>query len=326
MPSELAGLPAISAGTVHTVGTFDGMHRGHTRLLERTAETAARLGAASVALTFDPHPLEVVNPSAVPALLSSWDEKLEAFAQTPIDYVVLLPFTQTLAALDAESFVDRVLRGRLGMQALVVGHDHGFGRGRGGDAESLQLIGGRRGIPVEVVGPVRGSDGAPVSSTAIRLALAHGDLARAADGLGRRYGFIGHVGRGEGRGRQLGFPTLNLELGARRKLLPPHGVYAVRAMSTQGVFGGMMNLGPRPTFGDDRVSLEVHLFDATGDWYGRVVRVEFVSRLRETKTFASPTALVAQLERDARDARNALTAAEPTANLKGSATNTSSHS
>src|SRR4051812_8250848 len=144
MPSDLAGFPAISAGTVLTVGTFDGMHRGHARLLERTAETAARLGAASVALTFDPHPLEVVNPSAVPALLSSWDEKLEAFAQTPIDYVVLLPFTQPLAALDAEAFVDRVLCARLGMRALVVGHDHGLGRGRGGDAESLRMIGGRR--------------------------------------------------------------------------------------------------------------------------------------------------------------------------------------
>jgi riboflavin kinase / FMN adenylyltransferase len=300
---SVAGLPGVTDGAVVTVGTFDGVHRGHARLLERTAEIARQTGAASVVLTFDPHPLEVVNPSAAPPLLAAWDEKLELFAQTAIDYVVVLPFTQDLSALDAESFVDRILLERFAMRALLVGHDHGFGRGREGDVESLRLICRRRNVSVEVVGPVRGTDGVPISSTAIRGALAHGDLGRAAAGLGRRYGFIGRVVAGEGRGRELGFPTLNLELGARRKLLPPHGVYAVRAESRDGVFGGMMNLGPRPTFGDNRVTLEVHLFDATGDWYGRVVRVEFVSRLRDTVSFAGPAELAAQLRTDAKNAR-----------------------
>jgi riboflavin kinase/FMN adenylyltransferase len=158
----------------------------------------------------------------------------------------------------------------------------------------------------------------------IRRALAHGDLPRASDGLGRRYAFSGRVVSGEGRGRLLGFPTLNLELGSRRKLLPPHGVYAVRVEGKNAAFGGMMNLGPRPTFGDETVTLEVHLFEAEGDWYGRTVRVEFVSRLRDIVKFPGPTELVAQLQRDAEHARAALTAHARPANLKGSGTNTSS--
>ena len=169
-----------------------------------------------------------------------------------------------------------------------------------------------------------GADGAPISSTAVRRAVAHGDLARASDGLGRRYSFAGRVTTGERRGRLLGFPTLNLELASRRKLLPPHGVYAVRVEGGHGTFGGMLNLGPRPTFGDQRISLEVHLFDAAGDWYGHSVRVEFVMRLRDTMKFADSTELVAQLRRDAEQARAALTAPGPSATVTGSGTNTSS--
>src|SRR5688572_6204659 len=278
-------LPRGRNGTVLTCGTFDGAHRGHALVLERTAERARQSGLASVALTFDPHPLDVVNPSAAPPLLTLWDEKLEALAQTPVDYIAVIPFTPELAACTAEEFVERVLVDTFGMRELLIGHDHGFGRGRAGDVESLRMIGRRRGFPVEVVSPVLGSDGAPISSTAIRRAVAHGDLARASDGLGRRYSFTGRVVSGEGRGRLLGFPTLNLELGSRRKLLPPHGVYAVHVEGRDAAFGGMMNLGPRPTFGDSTVTHEVHLFDAVGDWYGKSVRVEFLSRLRDVRKF-----------------------------------------
>jgi riboflavin kinase/FMN adenylyltransferase len=317
-------LPRGAKGSVLTCGTFDGVHRGHVLVLERTAARARQLGLPSVALTFDPHPLDVVNPSAAPPLLTLWDEKLEVLAQTAIDYVVVVPFTTELSAYSAEEFVERVLIDDYGMRELFIGHDHGFGRGRAGDVESLRMIGRRRGFPVEVVPAVLGSDGSPISSTAIRRAIAHGDLARASDGLGRRYSFSGRVVSGEGRGRLLGFPTLNLELASRRKLLPPHGVYAVRAEGRDASLGGMMNLGPRPTFGDERITLEVHLFDAAGDWYGKSVRVEFVSRLRDTMKFSGPAELVGQLQRDAEHARAALTALIPPANLKGSGTNTSS--
>jgi riboflavin kinase/FMN adenylyltransferase len=319
-----ASLPYGKDGAVVTCGTFDGVHRGHALVLERTAERARQSGLTSIALTFDPHPLDVVNPSAAPPLLTLWDEKLEVLAQTPVDYVAVVPFTAELASFTAEQFVDRVLIDAFGMRELLIGHDHGFGRGRAGDVESLRMLGRRRGFPVEVVPAVLGSDGSPISSTAVRRAVAHGDLARASDGLGRRYAFSGRVVSGEGRGRLLGFPTLNLELASRRKLLPPHGVYAVRVEGTDPAFGGMMNLGPRPTFGDATVTLEVHLFDATGDWYGRSVRVEFVSRLRDTMKFSGPEELVAQLTRDAKQAQTALTALVRPASLKGSGTNTSS--
>ena len=311
-------------GAVVTVGTFDGMHRGHALVLERSADQANQAGCASLVLTFDPHPLDVVNPSAAPPLLTLWEEKLEAISQSRVDQVAVLPFNADLAALTAEQFVDRVLVPRYGLKELIVGHDHGFGRGRGGDVESLQMIGRKRGIPVEVVPPVLGSDGTPISSTGIRRALAHGDLARAADGLGRRYSFAGRVVSGEGRGRLLGYPTLNLDVGSKRKLMPPHGVYAVRVEGKRSAFGGMMNLGPRPTFGDENVSYEVHLFDAAGDWYGTSVRVEFVARLRDTMKFSGPAELVKQLEQDAVHARSALTALVRPASVKGSGTNTSS--
>jgi len=324
MADSAAALPRCRDGAVITVGTFDGVHRGHALVLERTADRARQRGIASVALTFDPHPLDVVNPSAAPPFLTLWEEKLEVLAQTAIDYVAVVPFTTELAAYTPEEFVERVLIGAYGMRELLIGHDHGFGRGRAGDVESLRLMGKRIGFPVDVVDAVLGSDGAPISSTAIRRALAHGDLARASDGLGRRYSFSGRVVSGEGRGKLLGFPTLNLELGSRRKLLPPHGVYAVYVEGRDAAFGGMMNLGPRPTFGDDRVTLEAHLFEASGDWYGKSVRVEFVGRLRDTMKFAGPGELVEQLKRDAEHARAALTAHGTAANVNGSGTNTSS--
>jgi riboflavin kinase / FMN adenylyltransferase len=317
-------LPPVSEGVVLTVGTFDGVHRGHALVLDRTAERARAAGLASIAVTFDPHPLDVVNPSAAPPLLTLWEEKLEFLAQSAVDYVAVVPFTRDLAALSAEEFVDRVLIGSYGMRELFIGYDHGFGRGRGGDVESLRVMGKARGFPVEVVPAVLGTDDAPISSTVIRRAIAHGDLARAADGLGRRYSVSGTVSSGERRGRLLGFPTLNLGLAPPRKLLPPHGVYAVHVEGRQGAFGGMMNLGPRPTFEDDRVTLEVHLFGAGGNWYGEHVRLEFVTRLRETRKFPGPAELVAQLQKDAESARAALTALIPAAKLKGSGTNTSS--
>src|SRR5439155_22005282 len=163
-----------------------------------------------------------------------------------------------------------------------------------GDINVLRRLGERHGFNVGVVAAVSG-DGLPVSSSAIRRAVSYGDLTGAQRLLGRRYSISGRVIRGNERGRLLGFPTLNIALTSQRKLLPPPGVYAVFAQSALGSFGGMMNLGPRPTFGDSTLSLEVHLFDAAGDWYGVPVRVEFVQRLRETMRFESPDALVAQL-------------------------------
>ena len=298
----------LSGGSIVTVGTFDGVHRGHQDVLARLVTRAQERSLPSVLVTFDPHPLEVVNPQAAPALLTVGEEKLEVIAESGVDYAIVIPFTLQFSRLSAEAFVTDVLRARYGMKELLIGHDHGFGRGRSGDIDVLRSLGAAEGFGVDVVPPVAASDGRAVSSTFIRRAVAGGDLARAALGLGRFYSVSGRVIPGAQRGRELGYRTLNLPSPPPRKLLPPEGVYAVRAQTHLGAFGGMMNLGGRPTFGESDRSLEVHLFDADGDWYGRTVRVDFVARLRDTVRFANAAALVAQLRRDEEDARRALTA------------------
>ena len=302
-PGFVDPLPGDSGGNVLTVGTFDGVHRGHHLVLARLAARSRETGLTSVLVTFSPHPLDVVNPAAAPLLLTAGDEKIEVLAGSRLDYAVVLPFTPALAAYNAEQFVDEVLLRRLRMRELLVGYDHGFGRGREGDVEVLKSLGASRHFGVTVVPPVPGRDGRPVSSTAIRRSIAGGDLARAADGLGRHYSVSGVVGHGAGRGRQLGFRTINVGVPSPRKLLPPAGVYAVRVQTPTGAFGGMMNLGPRPTFGESALALEAHLFDADGDWYGSRVRVDFVARIRDTKKFDNPAELVKQLGRDEQMAR-----------------------
>ncbi|HET7623560.1 MAG TPA: bifunctional riboflavin kinase/FAD synthetase [Gemmatimonadaceae bacterium] len=304
-----SGLPPGSPGTVVTVGTFDGVHLGHRDVLERITARAEELELRSVLVTFDPHPLRVINPEAAPPLLTVGSERLEVVAESGVDFMAIMPFTPTLQRYSAAQFVDEILIRRFHVRHLVIGHDHGFGRGREGDVEVLRRLGEERGFEVEVVEAVADADGRPISSTLIRRAVAGGDLRRAAEGLGRLYSVSGHVMEGDRRGRELGFPTLNVELPppSSHKLLPPEGVYAVRVQTPSGPFGGMMNMGPRPTFGDAATSLEVHLFDASLDLYGAYVKVEFVSRLRDTRPFANAEALVAQLAADEENARTALT-------------------
>lgn len=312
-----ASLPGRSAAVI-TVGTFDGVHLGHRDLLRRVVARARERGLRSVVVTFHPHPLEVVNPTAAPLLLTVGEEKVEMLVDTGVDYVVVLPFTPTLASYSAPHFVRELLVRRYRLAELWIGYDHGLGRGREGDLKLLRELGVRTGFSVDVVAPVVADDGAPISSTAIRRAIAYGELDRAALSLGRPYSFRGEVVRGAGRGRTLGYPTLNIAVPSDRKLFPPEGVYAVRAQTAGGIFGGMMNLGPRPTFGEVALTREVHLFDVAGDWYGQGVSVEFVSRLRDVMTFSGKGALEEQLARDARGARCALTELRVPLNLTGS--------
>ncbi|MEP6779105.1 MAG: bifunctional riboflavin kinase/FAD synthetase [Gemmatimonadaceae bacterium] len=303
-----SGLPVNIEATVLTVGTFDGMHRGHVDLLSHVVARAREVNLPSVLVTFDPHPLEVVNPQAAPPLLTLHHEKLEVLAESGLDYLAVLPFTPALASYDAETFVDRVLRARYQLRELFIGHDHGFGRGRMGDKNVLVTLGQERGFSVTVLPPIQANDGHPVSSTAIRRAVAGGDLARAAEGLGRPYCISGRVIEGDKRGRLLGYPTLNLTPPPTRKLLPPDGVYAVRVQTPQGAFGGMANLGPRPTFGDNVRRVEAHVFDANHNWYDASVRLDFIARIRETRTFSGIEALKDQLSRDEALARSLLRA------------------
>jgi len=315
--SEESGLPPYVKSTVITVGTFDGVHRGHRDVIERLVARSHALKIPSVLVTFDPHPLQIVNPSAAPLLLTIHDEKLEVIAETGVDYMAVVPFTSRLASFSAEDFVELMLRRCFRMRELLIGYDHGFGRQRAGNVNVLRSLGERDGFRLEVVDPVSSSDGHSVSSTSIRRAIAGGDLDRAAASLGRLYSVSGRVIEGAQRGRTIGFPTLNLGPPPPRKLLPPEGVYAVRVQTPVGPVGGMMNLGPRPTFGDSATSLEAHLFDTAGNFYGAHVRVDFVARLRETRKFASAEQLSAQLRHDEREARNALTQLKLPGNLKG---------
>jgi riboflavin kinase/FMN adenylyltransferase len=316
-PLDESGLPPHVRGTVITVGTFDGVHRGHRDVIAKLVARAKARGLPSVLVTFEPHPMEIVNPAAAPLLLTTRDEKLEVLAESGVNYLAVLPFTSVLAAFPAEDFVERVLRRRFRFEELLIGYDHGFGRQRAGNVDVLRELGERDGFNVEVVNAVATPDGHSISSTSIRRAVAGGDLERACAGLGRPYSVSGQVVAGIQRGRALGFPTINLGPAPPRKLLPPEGVYAVRVQTPKGPASGMMNLGPRPTFGESATTLEVHLFDRSGDFYGANVRVDFKARLRETRTFASPELLVKQLRQDERDARNALTLFSAPGNLTG---------
>jgi riboflavin kinase / FMN adenylyltransferase len=303
-------LPPLPRGSTVTVGSFDGVHRGHEAVVREIARRAEAAGRASVLVTFEPHPLEVVNPQAAPPLLTTAAERREILAQLPLDYVLFLRFDRQLAALTPEEFVRGVLLERCAMRELVIGHDHGFGRGRSGDVDTLRRLGAEDGFAVDVVTAVDVGE-QHVSSSRIRRAIAGGDLATAARMLGRPYQVSGRVGAGEQRGRQLGVPTINLANVPPQKLLPPDGVYAVRVEWRGGRAGGMMNQGPRPTFHDGRRLLEAHLFDFEGDLYGEWVRIEWVERLRDVTGFASAEALRQQLDRDRTRAREVLAAPGP---------------
>jgi riboflavin kinase/FMN adenylyltransferase len=301
-----SGLPPDVTRTAVTVGSFDGVHRGHQDVLRQLVARARNLGVKSLLVTFDPHPLEIVNPAAAPRLLTVGDEKLEVLAESGVDFVAVLPFTPALAGYSAERFVDEILLGRFRMHDLLMGSDHRFGHNRSGDVATMRRLGSERGFDVSVVPAVTVNGGQAVSSTAIRRAVAGGDLEGAFRGLGRYYSLGGRVGVGARRGRVIGFPTANVPVPNPRKLLPPEGVYAVRVQTPMGPHDGMLNLGPRPTFGDTEAVVEAHLFDADLDLYGARVRIDFVARLRDTQKFSGVEALVAQLNRDATQARRVL--------------------
>ena len=295
----------VSGPVVVTVGSFDGVHLGHRRVLEEIAQRARRAERRSVLVTFEPHPLEIVNPAAAPPLLTVPAERREILAQSDLDLVLLLRFTDELSHYSPEQFI-RLLMAQLDVRELVIGEDHGFGRGRTGDVALLRQLGRELGFTVDLVEPVR-VDGRPVSSSLIRRAVAGGDLAAAQRLLGRPYSMAGQVVAGAGRGRRVGYRTINLKPPDHRKLLPPDGVYAVQVEWGRQSAGGMMHLGPRPTFGEHERSLEVHLLDLDAGLYGIEVKLAWVSRLRDVMQFPSAEALKRQLDNDFAAARAALT-------------------
>ncbi len=296
----LDGLHAPLQGTAVAVGTFDGVHVGHRALITRTAEHARRLGALTAAITWDRHPNVTLRPERVPALLTSQHRKIELLAETGLDVLVVLPFDDTLAHWSAERFASEVLAGALGAKAVVAGESWRFGHRAAGDIPLLRRLGGELGFDVDVA-PFAEVEGAPVSSSRVRDAVASGDLLLARALLGRPFDLEGVVVRGDDRGAALGYPTANF-LPDPALVRPPRGVYAGRGRAGGAWYKAAVNLGVNPTFGGTTATsplrVETYLLDFAGDLYGQTLRVEFWERLRDEQAFESVDALVDQIAHD----------------------------
>jgi len=300
-----ANLREGERGSAVTIGSYDGLHLGHQRLLERLGGHGARLGRPTMMMTFEPLPREHLAAADPPPRLTSWRERWRLLEPSGLDYQWVLRFCEALRNLSAQDFVE-LLHRELRAPVVVVGHDFRFGRNGEATAEMLQRAGSRVGFEVDVVEPVL-IDGVRVSSSGIREALGRGDLQHAARWLGRPYSMSGRVIEGARLGRTLGFATANLRLKRRRPAL--QGIFAVRVhRAAAQPLPGVASLGTRPTVNGREPLLEAHVFDFSGNLYGRDIDVEFVSKLREEERFDSLDALVEQMHRDAAAARRVLNA------------------
>jgi riboflavin kinase/FMN adenylyltransferase len=292
----------VPGPTAIAIGNFDGVHLGHGALLRRLCDLARQSSLPPTVLTFEPHPREFFSPASAPARLTTLREKLELLAEAGIEQAMVCRFNAAFAALSAEQFIERVLVRGLRVQHLIIGDDFRFGKGRTGDFALLQQAGAAHGFAVEAMGSVT-VDGARVSSSGVRAALAAGSMEQAATLLGRPYIIDGKVVHGDKVGRQLGFATANIRI--RHDPLPMTGVFAVEVSGLDDgkPLPGVANLGIRPTVGGTRPLLEVHLFDFDRDIYGRHISVRFVHKLRNEQRFSNFDALKAQIAADAAAAR-----------------------
>lgn len=302
---DLNCLRARHRGGVVTLGTFDGIHRGHQALIDDARTRAAARSCPSVMVTFEPMPREYLHPEAPPARLANFRERWRLLEPTGLDVLCVMRFDEGLRSLPGDAFV-RLLATDLRAAAVVVGHDFKFGRDGAATASGLRAAGARLGFEVHVVPPVQ-VDGERVSSTGVRAALAVSDFALAARYLGRPYSMRGRVFEGERLGRTLGFPTANVRL--KRAKSPLAGIFAVRILGLGPTpLLGVSSLGTRPTVGGVEPWLETHVFDFEADLYGREIEVEFVAKIRDEERFDDLDALVAQMHRDAAEARRLLAA------------------
>ena len=285
---------------VLTVGTFDGVHLGHRKIIARLHDLAKAINGESVIFTFDPHPRKIVAPAETNLrLLTTLDEKIELFEQSGIDHLIVYPFTPEFAQLTYEQFVEQILVGQIHTKSLVVGYDHKFGRGRQGDFEFLKECADRHEFQIEKLDVLLVNE-SNVSSTKIREAIQIGDFTTANAFLGYSFVLHGTVVEGQKLGRQIQFPTANIEASDPDKIIPGYGVYAVQAKVQNKTYHGMLNIGSRPTVNRnaDHRSIEVHLFDFDSDIYGEHLELIFFRKLREEQKFESLDALKEQLAKD----------------------------
>jgi len=294
----LKGMTHSFRRTVVTIGAFDGIHRAHQLILRRVIQRARRLHGTSALLTFDPHPLKVLQPDRSFFALTCIEHRLHLLSHLGLDSCVVLKFSKRFSRLSAEAFIEEILVKKLKVREIWVGFNYVFGKNREGTIRLLQEYGRQYGFSVKKIPEIRMS-GKRFSSTKIRQLIAKGKLTEASLFLGRPYSLYGKVVRGSGRGRRLGYPTANLK--PYHEALPPRGVYGVKAFLSPNKKGylGLLNIGRRPTFGKNRtLTIEVHLLDFQGDLYGRKMEVAFLKRLRPERKFPNEETLVEKIRRD----------------------------
>lgn len=285
--------------TVITIGTFDGVHVGHRKILERLIKAGKGLQLKSTVLTFFPHPRMVLQKDTDIKLLNTLEEKEQILGQIGLDYLIVHPFTRAFSRLSATEFVRDILVNQLKTKKIVIGYDHRFGRNRNANITDLVAFGDTLDFVVEEI-PAQEVDDVSVSSTKIRRALTEGDIHTANAYLGYEYLLTGTVAIGKGLGRQLDFPTANLHIAENYKLIPKNGVYVVRSHIGRQMVYGMMNIGFNPTVNGTEKSIEIHFFDFSGDLYGKRIQVAITDRIRDEIKFDSLEGLKKQLEEDRR--------------------------
>lgn len=292
-----------------TIGSFDGVHRGHQEIVRRVVSGATQAGIPSVVFTFYPHPAVVLGKRQDPLLLTPPDVKADLLGEMGVDYVVTYPFTVETSMHTAEEFIN-LLHEHLGMQRLLVGEDFALGRGREGDVVRLEELGRKVGYTLEVVTPVRNGD-IIVSSSQIRKHLFEGDVAQAEGLLGRRYKISGEVVHGDARGKLIGIPTANLDV-PNEQAIPKTGVYVCRAYVGGKCYGAVANIGFRPTFDNGTAAprVEAHILDFDEDLYDSILSLEFIRRLRNEMRFSSVQSLIEQIQADISSARSILDTSE----------------
>ena len=293
--------------TVLTIGTFDGVHIGHQKILSRVIEEAKSRRLSSLLLTFFPHPRRVLQKDSTLRWLTTLEEKKQILDQNGLDFLVVQPFTEEFSRLDPEEYIREVLVRALKVQKIIIGYDHRFGRNRKADIQDLKLFGQQSGFEVEEI-PAQDIEEVAVSSTKIRRALDEGDIETANKYLGYPYLLSGTVVKGKGIGKTLGFPTANIQLQEKDKLIPGKGVYVIQFSFDDLTGYGMMNIGTNPTLLEDSLKIEIHLFDFEDDLYGKSLQIGLLHRLRDEQKFRSLDDLQKQLQKDRVNAINYLNA------------------
>lgn len=283
---------------VITVGTFDGLHIGHRKIVDRMLEIAGHTGGDTLVVTFHPHPRLVIYPDSRDLkFITTREQKYRLFEKYGIGHLLEIPFTREFAGISSQSFIRNVLVEKLHVRNLVIGYDHHFGRNREGNIASFRMLADEFGFGTEEV-PAQLFRGVPVSSTKIRNAIMEGNIGLANEMLGYEYSITGDVVKGDGIGRKLGFPTANIDVACGNKLIAGNGVYACGVEWKGSVYTGMANIGLRPTTGRDEFSVEVHLFDFSAEIYGERITIHFIEKIREERKFDDLEGLKRQLEHD----------------------------